>query len=147
MGAGTGAAGRARLLAQAIVTTLAAMGLRAWAAPACGRSAPPGTPPAGKGEAPGASRRRQPEARVTPGPRDAQIARLKAGNDAFRRRLAQQDTAISEHITFRQQAISRLAAQHEELQRLRDSIARSANPGARTAALTVLHPHQEDIRP
>lgn len=78
-----------------------------------------------------------------PDPRDSQIGRLKADNDALQRRLAEQDTVIAGHIAFRQQAVSRLAAQHDELQRLRDSLARSANMGTRTAALTVLHPRQE----
>lgn len=82
-----------------------------------------------------------------PDPRDARIARLKADNDALRRRLAAQETVIADHTAFRQQAISRLVAQHEELQRLRlrDNPART-NPDTPTAALTVLHPHQEDTR-
>ena len=79
-----------------------------------------------------------------PDPRDAQIDRLKADNDALRHRLAEQDTVIAGHTAFRQQAVSRLTAQHEELQRLRDALTRSANRGTRTAALTVLHPSQED---
>lgn len=82
-----------------------------------------------------------------PDPRDAQIARLKAGNDALRRRLAEQDAAITGHFEFRQQAISRLAAQHEELQRLRSTPARTATAGTRTPALTVLHTQQEDTQP
>jgi hypothetical protein len=82
-----------------------------------------------------------------PDPRDAQIARLKADNDALRRRLAEQDTVIAGHTAFRQQAVSRLAAQHEELQRLRDALARPAKPGGRTAALTVLPPRQEEAQP
>ena len=79
-----------------------------------------------------------------PDPRDAQITRLKAGNQALRHRLGEQDTVIAGATAFRQQAISRLAAQHEELQRLRGTLARSANTGTRTAALAVLHPRQED---
>jgi hypothetical protein len=80
--------------------------------------------------------------------RDAgQIARLKAGNDALRRRIADQDAAITGYAAFRQQAISRLAAQHEELQRLRDALARPASTGTRTATLTVLHARQEDTPP
>ncbi len=80
-----------------------------------------------------------------PDPRDAQIARLKVGNDALRRRLAEQEAAITAHAEFRQQAISRLAAQHDELQRLRDSAAR-ASGGTRTATLALLLPRQEDAQ-
>jgi hypothetical protein len=79
--------------------------------------------------------------------RDAQIARLKADNDALRRRIAEQDAATTGHTAFRQQAISRLTAQHEELQRLRDTHARPADPGTRTPALAILHPRQEDTQP
>jgi len=75
-----------------------------------------------------------------PDPRDSQIARLKSDNQALRQRITAQDAAIGDHVAFRQQAISRLAAQHEELQRLRDAL-------ARTATLTVLHARQEDTPP
>jgi hypothetical protein len=81
-----------------------------------------------------------------PDPRDAQIARLTAGNNALRQRLREQDTATTEHTEFRQQAISRLAAQHDELQRLRDTLARTPGAGSRTPALTVLHTRQEDTQ-
>ena len=80
-----------------------------------------------------------------PDPRDSQIARLKADNQALRRRITEQDAAVASHVAFRQRAISRLATQHEELQRLRDALARSA--GTRTATLTLLHARQEDTRP
>ena len=54
-----------------------------------------------------------------PDPRDAQIARLKTGNARLRERLAEHDTAIEELTTFKTLAISRLAAQHQEIERLR----------------------------
>ena len=82
-----------------------------------------------------------------PDPRDSQIARLKADNQALRRRVTEQDAAIASHVTFRQRAISRLAAQHEELRRLRDALARPASTGTRTATLTVLHARQQDTQP
>ena len=82
-----------------------------------------------------------------PDPRDAQIARLKADNDTLRHRLAGQDAAITGHAAFRQQAVSRLAAQHEELQRLRDTLARSATTGTRAPALTVLSTLKEKTPP
>jgi len=80
-----------------------------------------------------------------PDPRDAQIARLKADNTALRQRLTEQDAIITGHTTFRQQATSRLAAQHEELQRLRGHLDRTS-PELRTPALTVLHTHPKDTQ-
>lgn len=81
----------------------------------------------------------------SPDPRDAQINRLKDGNDTLSRRLAEKDTLITELTGFRQHAISRLAAQHDEIQRLRDHIARTT--GQHRPALTVLHTRKEDTRP
>lgn len=52
-------------------------------------------------------------------PRDAQVARLKAENTRLRERLADQETSIAELNAFKTQAISRLAAQHAETERLR----------------------------
>ena len=52
-------------------------------------------------------------------PRDAQIARLKAENTRLRERLAGQETTIAELNDFKTRAISRLAAQHAETERLR----------------------------
>ena len=43
--------------------------------------------------------------------------------------------------------VDELAAQHEELQRLRDALARPASTGTRTATLTVLHARQQDTQP
>jgi hypothetical protein len=54
-----------------------------------------------------------------PDPRDAQITRLKTVNARLRERLAEHDTAIDELTTFKTLAISRLAAQHQEIERLR----------------------------
>lgn len=83
----------------------------------------------------------------SPDPRDAQIARIKTVNGTLYRRLGEQAAAITAQGAFRQQAISRLAAQHDELSRLRDAIARSASASSRTAALTVLRTRQEGTQP
>ena len=82
---------------------------------------------------------------TSPDPRDAQITRLKDGNDTLTRRLAGKDTLIAELTSFRQQAISQLAAQHDEIQRLRDHIARTT--GQHPPALTILNPRKEDTHP
>ncbi|MEU6190241.1 hypothetical protein [Nocardia sp. NPDC047038] len=52
-------------------------------------------------------------------PREAQINRLKGHNDALRARIERQDNEIAGLREFRSQAVFRLAAQHEEIQRLR----------------------------
>lgn len=54
-----------------------------------------------------------------PDPRDAQIARLKAVGDELRRKLADRDAAIRDLEQFRGMALSRLAAQRDEITRLR----------------------------
>jgi hypothetical protein len=56
-----------------------------------------------------------------PDPRDVQILRLKADNRALSERLAQAPGTIDELTDFRAQAIARLAAQHEEITRLRQA--------------------------
>jgi hypothetical protein len=54
-----------------------------------------------------------------PDPRDAQIARLKEQSKAQRGRLTTQDAEIAELTAFKQKAISRLAAQNEQIEQLR----------------------------
>ena len=61
-----------------------------------------------------------------PDTRDAQIARLKAGNAALKTRYAEQDQAITALQDLRTLTLSRLAAQHDEIQRLR-AAARTGN--------------------
>lgn len=56
---------------------------------------------------------------TAPDPRDAQVTRLKAQNDELRQKLAGRDAAIRELEQFRALALSRLAAQHDEITRLR----------------------------
>ena len=55
-------------------------------------------------------------------PREAQIARLKAEVTALKERLARSAGTIDELTDFRAQALARLAAQHEEIIRLRGVI-------------------------
>jgi chromosome segregation ATPase len=56
---------------------------------------------------------------TTPDPRDAQITRLKAHNEELRHKLADRDAALRDLEQFRALATSRLAAQHDEISRLR----------------------------
>ena len=55
----------------------------------------------------------------TPDPRDAQITALKTRNDELKQQLAGREAAIRDLERFKQLAISRLAAQHDEISRLR----------------------------
>jgi len=52
-------------------------------------------------------------------PREARIARLKAEVTALKERLARSADTIDELTDFRSQALARLAAQHDEIVRLR----------------------------
>jgi chromosome segregation ATPase len=60
-------------------------------------------------------------------PRDAQIARLKHEIQELRQRLASRETSITELTEFKTQALSRLAAQHDELRQLRANAADLTN--------------------
>jgi hypothetical protein len=60
-------------------------------------------------------------------PRDAQILRLKTEVQTLKQRITERDAAIAELTDFRTQALSRLAAQHDELHRLRADTARHGN--------------------
>jgi hypothetical protein len=62
-----------------------------------------------------------------PDRRDAQIARLKDENSTLRQRLTDYDTTITTLRSFRDQALARLAAQHDEITRLRTQNKRAAN--------------------
>ncbi|MEU9046575.1 MULTISPECIES: hypothetical protein [unclassified Kitasatospora] len=55
----------------------------------------------------------------TPDPRDSRIARLKDANAVLAQRLQAQEKQLKELMAFRQLAVSRLAAQHLEIERLR----------------------------
>lgn len=55
----------------------------------------------------------------SPDPKTAQIERLKSDVDKLKTRLEQANSTIEELTDFRVQALARLAAQHDEIQRLR----------------------------
>lgn len=61
-----------------------------------------------------------------PTPRDAQITRLKNEITALKQRLTQSAGTISELTSFRTQALARLAAQHDEVLRLRSQAGAAA---------------------
>ncbi len=62
-----------------------------------------------------------------PDPRDAQVTRLKDEVARLKGRLAQSATTISGLTTFQAQALARLAAQHDEITRLRSMTAARGN--------------------
>lgn len=53
-------------------------------------------------------------------PRLAQITRLKDANATLRTRLAKQEADLADLTEFKQRALSRIAAQHLEIERLRE---------------------------
>jgi len=57
-----------------------------------------------------------------PDPRDAQVTRLKNEIARLKERLARSDSTIRELADFRSQALARLAAQHDEITRLRQEV-------------------------
>jgi hypothetical protein len=61
-----------------------------------------------------------------PDPRGAQVERLKHEIIQLRERLAQSATTITDLTEFRTQALARLAAQHDEITRLRYDLQRTA---------------------
>ncbi len=68
-----------------------------------------------------------------PDPREAQINRLKNEVTTLRQRLARRDETITGLTDWRTETLSRLAAQHEEITRLR----RTAGHAARVRQLPV----------
>ena len=63
---------------------------------------------------------------TVPDARAAQITRLKNEVTSLKARLADTNRAIEELTDFRSQALARLAAQHEEILRLREAAAGTA---------------------
>jgi hypothetical protein len=61
-----------------------------------------------------------------PDPRDAQVTRLKDEITQLRERLAESAGTITGLTSFRTQALARLAAQHDEITRLRHALQRTA---------------------
>ncbi|PJE00534.1 MAG: hypothetical protein CK429_36425 [Mycobacterium sp.] len=74
----------------------------------------------------------------TPDPKTTQIDRLRADLDALRTRLAQANATIDQLSDFRTQALARLAAQHEEILRLRGA----ADPKTNVAHLPAARPRK-----
>ncbi len=62
-----------------------------------------------------------------PDPRDAQVARLKEEITQLKERLAQSASTITELTGFRDQALARFAAQHDEITRLRQEVRLAAD--------------------
>jgi hypothetical protein len=74
-----------------------------------------------------------------PDRRGAQIVRLKQRVAALQARITKQDNVITEFADFRTLAVSRLAAQHEEITRLRSALTEPNNVQALT------HPRPRDL--
>jgi hypothetical protein len=70
--------------------------------------------------------------------KSVQIVRLKDENTALRRRLADRERDVTELTAFKTTAISRLAAQHAEITRLRAALAARGN--VRALPLPALAP-------
>jgi septal ring factor EnvC (AmiA/AmiB activator) len=66
-------------------------------------------------------RRQLQETGQTPDPRVAQINRLKADIDRLQDRLTAANQQIADLTDFRRQALARLAAQHDDITRLRSA--------------------------
>ncbi len=75
-----------------------------------------------------------------PDPRDAQIARLKREIAALKQRLARTDATIDQLTDFRAQALARLAAQHDEITRLRAALAGPRNVRELQSKSTTIGP-------
>jgi len=73
-------------------------------------------------------------------PRLAQITRLKNENDALRQRLAERDHTIATLNNFKSDALSRLAAQHEEITRLRNTMRENNNVRRLPARTSIIGP-------
>jgi hypothetical protein len=62
-----------------------------------------------------------------PDPRAVQIIRLKDDNDKLRRRATDREQEIADLSSFKTTALSRLAAQHQEITALRAALSSRAN--------------------
>ncbi|BAJ29282.1 MULTISPECIES: hypothetical protein [Kitasatospora] len=63
------------------------------------------------------------DAGTVPDPRAAQIERLKTTNAELKKRVTDRDAEIEKLTEFKQLALSRIAAQHLEIERLREELA------------------------
>ncbi|MFE4968628.1 hypothetical protein [Streptomyces sp. NPDC056660] len=64
---------------------------------------------------------------MIPDPRAAQIERLKEQVCGLKERLAARDAQINGLTDFRERALSQIAAQRTEIERLRDALAAPSN--------------------
>ncbi|WP_240980641.1 MULTISPECIES: hypothetical protein [Streptomyces] len=78
---------------------------------------------------------------VTPDPRAAQIERLKEQVSALKERLAARDEQIGGLTDFRERALSQIAAQRMEIERLRDALAVPSNVRALPNSHRASPPH------
>ncbi|WP_037886358.1 hypothetical protein [Streptomyces sp. NRRL S-646] len=78
------------------------------------------------------------EAGTIPDPRVAHIERLKNANADLQRRLNARDSEIEELKALKQLALSRIAAQQLEIQRLREQLAARPEPVGPVAAVHYL---------
>jgi chromosome segregation ATPase len=67
------------------------------------------------------------DAGATVDPRDAQVDRLKRQVDELKKRIITRDEQLAELSEFKVLAISRLAAQHDEIERLRTQVAKGSS--------------------
>jgi DNA repair exonuclease SbcCD ATPase subunit len=74
-------------------------------------------------------------------PRKAQIEWLQAERAELKNRIADRDARLEEATAFKKLAISRLAAQHEEIERLRRQITDGANVRSLSAAADRTAPY------
>ncbi|MFG2860910.1 hypothetical protein [Streptomyces sioyaensis] len=70
-----------------------------------------------------------------PDPRGAQIERLKEANSELQQRVKDRDTELEKLAAFKQLALSRIAAQHLEIERLREQLALRPEPSGPSAAV------------
>jgi hypothetical protein len=73
-------------------------------------------------------------------PRLAQITRLRNENDALKQRLAERDRTIATLNNFKSDALSRLAAQYEEITRLRNTMRENYNVRRLPARAPIIGP-------
>lgn len=80
------------------------------------------------------------ETGAIPDPRELQIARLKTENTTLRERIQAREAEIDELAKFKDRALSQLAAQQQEILRLRQSTDSPDNvrklPAARKSRIT-----------
>ncbi|MGR8008527.1 hypothetical protein [Streptomyces hypolithicus] len=75
-------------------------------------------------------------------PRAAQIERLKAQVAELKERVTKRDEALAELTAFKTLAISRIAAQHDEIERVREQAAALGNVRRLPAARSSTAPYE-----